>query len=197
MDEHLLQTYLDNTYLKDATKIKNNSSRNVVLFIQELRKLFALMLRSNRKEINPSKALKLLRNCSKYDVEAYSQEDVSEFSTILVDLIEEGFDILNKVITNKTENCSSEASILTGESSSNSKILIHSEPNKLINENNNNYKSKDNPIFSLLSGRIKTLRKCSGRHFILILNVQIVLKQSQTKHLCEITFLNGVKSTKA
>ena len=55
------------------------------------------MLKSKRKAINPNPTLRCLRNCSKYDVDTFNQEDVSEFATILVNLIEESFDILFKV----------------------------------------------------------------------------------------------------
>ena len=55
------------------------------------------MLKSKRKAINPNPTLRCLRNCSKYDVETFNQEDVSEFATILVNLIEESFDILSKL----------------------------------------------------------------------------------------------------
>lgn len=72
-------------------------SRNVVYFVLELRKLFTLMLKSKRKSINPNPTLRCLRNCSKYDVELFNQEDVSEFATILVNLIEESFDIHEKL----------------------------------------------------------------------------------------------------
>ena len=55
------------------------------------------MLKSKRKAINPNPTLRCLRNCSKYDVETFNQEDVSEFATILVNLIEESFEILSKL----------------------------------------------------------------------------------------------------
>jgi len=79
-------------------------SKNVVNFVIELRKLFALMLKSKRKAINPNPTLRCLRNCSKYDVDTFNQEDVSEFATILVNLIEESFDILSKLQHSQTKN---------------------------------------------------------------------------------------------
>lgn len=73
-------------------------------FVLELRKLFTLMLKSKRKSINPNPTLRCLRNCSKYDVELFNQEDVSEFATILVNLIEESFDILDKLQQRKNDS---------------------------------------------------------------------------------------------
>lgn len=72
-------------------------SKNMVNFVVELRKLFALMYKSKRRAINPNNTLRFLRNCSKYDVDTFNQEDVSEFATILVNLIEESFDVLAKL----------------------------------------------------------------------------------------------------
>lgn len=40
----------------------------------ELRKLFVLLLKSKRKAINPNNSLRVLRNCSKYNVNNFNQE---------------------------------------------------------------------------------------------------------------------------
>ncbi len=61
------------------------------------------MLKSKRKAINPNPTLRCLRNCSKYDVDTFNQEDVSEFATILVNLIEESFDILFKLQSSQSK----------------------------------------------------------------------------------------------
>jgi hypothetical protein len=87
----------------EISKLDENS-RNVVNFVIELRKLFALMLKSKRKAINPNATLRCLRNCSKYDVYTFNQEDVSEFATILVNLIEESFDIVFKLQQSQPSN---------------------------------------------------------------------------------------------
>lgn len=79
----------------------------MVLFVAELRKLFALMLKSRRRTINPSPTLLCLRNCSKYDVEMFNQEDVSEFATILVNLLEESFDVISKLQSSTSSSSSS------------------------------------------------------------------------------------------
>jgi hypothetical protein len=59
------------------------------------------MSKSKRKSINPNQTLRCLGLCSKYDVFTFNQEDVSEFATILVNLIEESFDIVFKVQQSK------------------------------------------------------------------------------------------------
>ena len=70
------------------------------------------MLKSKRKAINPNPTLRCLRSCSKYDVDTFNQEDVSEFATILVNLIEESFDILFKMQQSTNEaNVSGGASV--------------------------------------------------------------------------------------
>ena len=81
----------------DELEHLDDQSRHVVQFVCELRKLFAFMQSSRRRAINPNQTLRLLCSCSKYDVDTFNQEDVSEFATRLVNLIEESFDILHRV----------------------------------------------------------------------------------------------------
>ena len=140
-------------------------SRNVVLFVAELRKLFALMLKSKRRSINPNQTLRCLRNCSKYDADTFTQEDVSEFATILVNLIEESFDILNKLqqpsadsIVPTSTNLRQMQSILNNQPSPTSSHKV----NKTTGGQINSRKNRKNPIVNLLYGDILINRKNSG-----------------------------------
>lgn len=148
----------------DMIKLDENS-KNVVQFVAELRKLFALMLKSKRKAINPNPTLRCLKSCSKYDSELFNQEDVSEFATILVNLIEESFDILYK-LQQQTEASSEGISIPiqtdSASSLSSTQTPVKQIPSTTI-KSNFNRKNKKNPIVKLLNGDILINRKNSGK----------------------------------
>lgn len=124
----------------------------MVLFVSELRKLFALMLKSRRKSINPSSTLLCLRNCSKYDVEMFNQEDVSEFATILVNLLEESFDVVSK-LQQQTQTAV--------------ELPIHRDDQlaNMLTDKLNIRKNRKNPIVNLLNGDILISRKNTGTIF--------------------------------
>ncbi|XP_036907310.1 ubiquitin carboxyl-terminal hydrolase 28-like [Sturnira hondurensis] len=63
-----------------------------VMFMQELQRLFALMMGSNRKFVDPSSALNLLKGAFQ-SVEEEEQQDVSEFTHKLLDWLEDAFQL--------------------------------------------------------------------------------------------------------
>ncbi|XP_065737815.1 ubiquitin carboxyl-terminal hydrolase 28 isoform X9 [Phocoena phocoena] len=78
--------------------------RNIV-FMQELQYLFALMMGSNRKFVDPSAALDLLKGAFRSPEE--QQQDVSEFTHKLLDWLEDAFQLavnINSNPRNKSEN---------------------------------------------------------------------------------------------
>uniref|UniRef100_A0A5F8GLE4 ubiquitinyl hydrolase 1 n=1 Tax=Monodelphis domestica TaxID=13616 RepID=A0A5F8GLE4_MONDO len=77
--------------------------RNIV-FMQELQYLFALMMGSNRKFVDPSAALDLLKGAFRSADE--QQQDVSEFTHKLLDWLEDAFQLAVNVNSprNKSEN---------------------------------------------------------------------------------------------
>ncbi|XP_020918523.1 ubiquitin carboxyl-terminal hydrolase 28 isoform X18 [Sus scrofa] len=78
--------------------------RNIV-FMQELQYLFALMIGSNRKFVDPSAALDLLKGAFRSPEE--QQQDVSEFTHKLLDWLEDAFQLavnVNSNPRNKSEN---------------------------------------------------------------------------------------------
>ena len=127
-------------------------------FVLELRKLFALMLKSKRKSINPNPTLRCLRKCSKYDAELFNQEDVSEFATILVNLIEESFDILDKV-QQKRHDLSPGDIVLPVHFEPSYTINISLEASLMWESSQLRVKNKRNPIVKLLNGDILINRK--------------------------------------
>jgi hypothetical protein len=152
-----------------AAKLLNDgdtNTRNVTQFVLELRRLFALMLRSARRSINPSQTLKLLKKCSKFDADAFNQEDVSEFATILINLIEDSFNVLYKLQqqcqTQRSEidKCMSPVSDNELQPSSGSVAVPESESTQeeLTKDRKNR---TNNPIANLFDGDIKIIRKSS------------------------------------
>lgn len=75
------------------------------MFMQELQYLFALLLGSNRKFVDPSAALDLLKGAFRSSEE--QQQDVSEFTHKLLDWLEDAFQLavnVNSNPRNKSEN---------------------------------------------------------------------------------------------
>ncbi|XP_058401173.1 ubiquitin carboxyl-terminal hydrolase 28 isoform X2 [Diceros bicornis minor] len=81
----------------------HTEKRNIV-FMQELQYLFALMMGSNRKFVDPSAALDLLKGAFRSPEE--QQQDVSEFTHKLLDWLEDAFQLAVNVnnTRNKSEN---------------------------------------------------------------------------------------------
>ncbi|XP_032283712.1 ubiquitin carboxyl-terminal hydrolase 28 isoform X4 [Phoca vitulina] len=81
----------------------HTEKRNIV-FMQELQYLFALMMGSNRKFVDPSAALDLLKGAFRSPEE--QQQDVSEFTHKLLDWLEDAFQLAVSVNNprNKSEN---------------------------------------------------------------------------------------------
>ncbi|KAJ8414630.1 hypothetical protein AAFF_G00038320 [Aldrovandia affinis] len=69
---------------------RNHQERHNVLFMRELRRLFALMLGSKRKYVDPSRALGILNDAFKSSG-SQQQQDVSEFTHKLLDWLEDAF----------------------------------------------------------------------------------------------------------
>ncbi|XP_028322029.1 ubiquitin carboxyl-terminal hydrolase 28 isoform X2 [Gouania willdenowi] len=71
-------------------KCKSHSDKRNVAFMQELRCLFALMVGSSRRFVDPSAAVELLRDAFRT---SEAQQDVSEFSHKLLDWLEDAFQL--------------------------------------------------------------------------------------------------------
>lgn len=71
-------------------KCKTNSDKRNIAFMQELRCLFALMLGSTRRFVDPSAAVELLRDAFRTNE---AQQDVSEFTHKLLDWLEDAFQL--------------------------------------------------------------------------------------------------------
>ncbi|XP_030638857.1 ubiquitin carboxyl-terminal hydrolase 28 [Chanos chanos] len=71
-------------------KCKSHSEKRNIAFMQELRCLFALMVGSTRKFVDPSAAVELLRDAFRT---SEAQQDVSEFTHKLLDWLEDAFQL--------------------------------------------------------------------------------------------------------
>ncbi|XP_069804752.1 ubiquitin carboxyl-terminal hydrolase 28 isoform X1 [Dendropsophus ebraccatus] len=72
-------------------RCRSRSEKRNIAFMQELQYLFALMVGSNRKFVDPSAALELLKDA--FLSEEAQQQDVSEFSHKLLDWLEDAFQL--------------------------------------------------------------------------------------------------------
>ncbi|XP_066228974.1 ubiquitin carboxyl-terminal hydrolase 28 isoform X4 [Saccopteryx leptura] len=83
----------------------SHTEKRNIMFMQELQYLFALMMGSNRKFVDPSAALDLLKGAFRSPEE--QQQDVSEFTHKLLDWLEDAFQLavnVNGNPRNKSEN---------------------------------------------------------------------------------------------
>ncbi|XP_037543742.1 ubiquitin carboxyl-terminal hydrolase 28 isoform X2 [Nematolebias whitei] len=71
-------------------KCKSHADKRNISFMQELRCLFALMVGSTRRFVDPSAAVELLRDAFRT---SEAQQDVSEFSHKLLDWLEDAFQL--------------------------------------------------------------------------------------------------------
>nr|XP_023413915.1 ubiquitin carboxyl-terminal hydrolase 28 [Loxodonta africana] len=83
---------------------RSHTEKRNIVFMQELQYLFALMMGSNRKFVDPSAALDLLKGAFRSSEE--QQQDVSEFTHKLLDWLEDAFQPAVNVnnSSNKCEN---------------------------------------------------------------------------------------------
>ncbi|XP_021062246.1 ubiquitin carboxyl-terminal hydrolase 28 isoform X5 [Mus pahari] len=84
---------------------RSHTEKRNIMFMQELQYLFALLLGSNRKFVDPSAALDLLKGAFRSSEE--QQQDVSEFTHKLLDWLEDAFQLavdVNSHLRNKSEN---------------------------------------------------------------------------------------------
>ncbi|XP_016289338.1 ubiquitin carboxyl-terminal hydrolase 28 isoform X12 [Monodelphis domestica] len=84
---------------------RSHTEKRNIVFMQELQYLFALMMGSNRKFVDPSAALDLLKGAFRSADE--QQQDVSEFTHKLLDWLEDAFQLavnVNSSPRNKSEN---------------------------------------------------------------------------------------------
>ncbi|CAJ0945769.1 unnamed protein product, partial [Ranitomeya imitator] len=83
--------------------VTRNENRNIA-FMHELQYLFALMVGSNKKYVDPTAALDLLKDA--FLSEEAQQQDISEFSHKLLEWLEDAFQltIIGERTQDKTEN---------------------------------------------------------------------------------------------
>ncbi|XP_006890854.1 PREDICTED: ubiquitin carboxyl-terminal hydrolase 28 [Elephantulus edwardii] len=83
---------------------RSHTEKRNIVFMQELQYLFALMMGSNRKFVDPSAALDLLKGAFRSSEE--QQQDVSEFTHKLLDWLEDAFQraVNTNNSSNKSEN---------------------------------------------------------------------------------------------
>lgn len=102
------------------------NEQQAIGFIEELRNLFILMLRSPRRSINPDRAIKKFKHTRKLSGIDFSHEDCSEFALHLIDLIELAFETMGK--NNSTSFSNPINNLVTGE------VIVERSGNNSIRE---------------------------------------------------------------
>jgi len=149
---------------------KSEKERKILEFMSELRKLFALLLGSQRKYVDPSRAVGILKgslggegatqNNMGYD---NNQQDVSEFTHKLLDWLEEAFKVTpEEEEKGKTvENSSDKHETPTKDSTNKEEEPMESECEKTdpekesVDSTSSRVTDKINPMYSLFYGKVK------------------------------------------
>lgn len=138
----------------------NDRRKKIVEFMLELRKLFALMVATRRKYVDPTRAVDILRgsigimqqNKDLLNIETNNQQDVSEFTHIVLEWVEEAF---------KNDSGYKDSD----------PMLMDADCEKENNEekdirNDNNANNTENPMSRLFYGKVLTEGSIHGDAFV-------------------------------
>jgi len=161
---------------------QTDKERKILEFMSELRKLFVLLLSSQRKYVDPSRAVGILRGSlgGENAQGTSNQQDVSEFTHKLLDWLEEAFNLRSSPTKPKTEesvtgeiakNDSGESEPMDSESEK-----MDKEKESVIEKDMENHNSDDNdskttmiseknPMYSLFYGKVKIEGSNQGVQF--------------------------------
>lgn len=146
---------------------KSERERKILDFMLELRKLFSLLVGSQRKYVDPNRAVGILRGYlggqSNY---CNNQQDVSEFTHKLLDWLEEAFKIRDKVTTTNspkqvdqmesdTEKCDKEKDVEKTED----------DDDKTAESCGESGSRNNNPMYDLFYGKVRIEGKNQGIEF--------------------------------
>lgn len=158
--------------LKGQWNTDGDKAQKVVLFMTELRKLFSLMLASERKYVDPTNAVDILRGFigSSSNVSAENQqEDVSEFTHVLFAWMEEAFKTPKVTTTEPVTKDEKMDEDESNESKDNRLLkdddevtLSDSEEKKALEEDC----SQENPMAKLFYGRIQVEGNHQGKSYV-------------------------------
>jgi len=151
---------------------KSEKERKILEFMSELRKLFALLLGSQRKYVDPSRAVGILRGTLGGEVTNQTtmgydnnQQDVSEFTHKLLDWLEEAFKVspVEQEKGKSEEVTSDKQGNENGDNTSKEEEPMESESEKTDPEkealdsssSSSRVSDKRNPMYSLFYGQVK------------------------------------------
>ena len=147
----------------------NDRRKKIVEFMLELRKLFALMVGSQRKYVDPTRAVDILRgsigtlNTQNKDnilnIETNNQQDVSEFTHIALEWVEEAFKSENSGNGNHEKSETEAMQMDADEKENNEEKEVEAKKNQ-INSNENN------PMSQLFYGKVLTEGRIHGDDFV-------------------------------
>jgi hypothetical protein len=140
--------------------------KKIVEFMLELRKLFALMVASQRKYVDPTRAVDILRgsigtlqqNKDLINIETNNQQDVSEFTHIVLEWVEEAFkQDSNKEFDNMMMDCEKENN---EEKEASGGLASNNADKKSDND------VSENPMSRLFYGKVLTEGSIHGDAFV-------------------------------
>jgi len=152
----------------------DTKERKILDFMLELRKLFSLLVGSQKKYVDPSCAVDILRGClGGGEAACNNQQDVSEFTHRLLDWLEEAFKIRDKynrpdqVIGTNGASKEQQAMEIEVEKCDKEKVvendIDHDEG--ILEDGESSTISSGNPMFDLFYGRMKIEGKNQGNTF--------------------------------
>lgn len=128
-------------------KRERTENQRVIEFMLELRKLFALLVGSQRSYVDPSRAVGILRDTMGGEGQfTNSQQDVSEFTHNLLDWLEEAFKITDKTDAGFYKASESDPDTMDAESEKCDKEKEAAEDKE--NNEENNFEIPDKPAFT-------------------------------------------------
>ena len=185
--ENIASTIEEDSNKRPVTSAFADRQRKIVEFMKELRRLFALMVASKRKYVDPSRAVDILRGSigcgngtsqgpanlnnsisglSNLGMSDNDQQDVSEFTHIVLEWVEEAFKHPEAIQTVKSElmhEMMDEGSNDQAEKENNEEKDVTETKNELnINKDNN---PDDNPMEKLFYGKVLTEGSIQGEAF--------------------------------
>ena len=164
---------------KEVDKLMDDRQRKIVEFMLELRKLFAFMVGSARKYVDPSRAVDILRgfigfaqsssstNKDILNIETNNQQDVSEFTHIVLEWVEDAFKGDSKQGQHqKSENCTAmqtdEGEPGDGKEKENNE---EKDPDDAEGGNNLKNDNSENPMAKLFYGKVLREGRINGDDF--------------------------------
>ena len=161
-------------YTPPRQDVTSEKRRKILEFMSELRKLFSLLLNSQRKYVDPSRAVGILRGSlgggGESSQSCSNQQDVSEFTHKLLDWLEEAFNI--RAVNDKSKYCdivknenNDESEPMDSESEKMDKEKETTHEDKMPTSSSTSHEVDVNQMYSLFYGKVEIEGRNQGIEF--------------------------------